>query len=143
MTSRIRLTRTRNYFRPRCAQKRRNRLPILSTLTLFRSRHDPEACKSVSYRTTNLSDDAFAEKDALGQSAGHDLVPVDEREQKSEVLLRPAEVLAERRAPLRPVRAQCVLQMPLLESLLDCVGREDRGPAVGVDVLGAGGVEPP
>src|SRR5438445_11063322 len=56
-----------------------------------------------------LSDDTFAQQDRLGQSGCHHLVAVDQWQQETQVLLRAAQVVAERRAPLVPVRLQGVL----------------------------------
>src|SRR5437016_14618130 len=89
-----------------------------------------------------LSDDAFAQENRLRQTARHHGISVHQRKQELQVLLRPAEVFAERRAPLFAIRPQRVLQMPLGERLSHCIGREQRRPAVGINVLKTSRIEP-
>src|SRR5688572_2229972 len=83
-------------------------------------------------RRTGLPYHAFPVQDGFGHATGHDGVAVDEREEEAEVLLRAAEVVAERGPPLLAVRLQRVLEVRLLQRLLQRVGGEDRAPAVGI-----------
>src|SRR4030095_12432325 len=86
--------------------------------------------------------DALPEQDRLAQPRGHHLVAIDEWQEKPKVLLRAAEVVAERGPPLVAEDLEGVLRMLFLQRFLDRVGCEQRGPATRIDVLGAGGVKP-
>src|SRR5688572_7138522 len=125
----------------------------LPRLTVLTPRGPLQSPNCGSYRTTSLSDarwrefgwreqvgspnDALPMQNRLGHSTRHHLIAIDERQEEPEVLLRAAQVIAERRAPLLAVRLQRVLEVGFLQRLAQRVDREDRAPAVRINVLAA------
>src|SRR5256714_4256863 len=118
-----------------------DRLPIRLSLSRL-SQHRPRHVRQFrSYGTGYLSDDALAREDCLAHARGHHRVAVDQWKQETEVLLRAAKVITQRRAPGFTIGAKRVLKMPLLQRLDGDVGGEQGRPAVGIHVFCARGEE--
>ena len=88
-------------------------LPILPDPPIFRRPHNRYLLQDDYYRTPPLSDHTFAEQDRLAQSGRHNLVSVNQRQQKTQVLLRAAEIIAECRSPFVAVGLERILKMRL------------------------------
>src|SRR5688572_11009455 len=84
--------------------------PDYHNLFNFTNRYIRNVQELCSYQTMGLSDNALTEQNGFGQAAGHHLVAIHQRQQKAEVLLRPAKVIAKRRAPTMTVRLQSILK---------------------------------
>src|SRR2546421_8298835 len=106
----------------------------------FRAIPPPVLMRRQTYQTS--SHHPLAEQDRLGQSRGHHLVAIDQWQEESQVLLWPAQVVAQRRPPLVAIRRQGILKVRLLQSLLDRIRGEDCAPDVGINVLPAGRIKP-
>lgn len=75
-------------------------LPILTSLSIFRSHLRHRSLQDRYYGNSILPDHAFAGQDGFSQAGGHFRIPVDHRQQKSQVLLGAAQVIAQGSPPL-------------------------------------------